>query len=275
MPPAPQPPGPHAAAAVPAPNPSTRQGPLQAGTGSTPRRHPASTGPGTSPCGWPAACPIAVKLVRQFHGAPALRPRIQQRQDLRPPQRQRHPAAVRKHRGRLVAEQLQRRDRNSRPPDILPGRTHGRRSTQGGAAVGRSQQRRRHPDRAPYHPQRVRADGVQRPGNIEHAQRRTRQRVRDGRGCAGPVVVGADQVLGGEQLHRPAGDQRLADGIGADARLGPVRTLGKLQPVRPAQRLPAAHPPQDLTVGVGEHQQVPAGTRIVGQQVLQRGHHLL
>jgi hypothetical protein len=38
---------------------------------------------------------------------------------------------------------------------------------------------------------------------------------------------------------------------------------------------PAAHPPQDVTAGVGEHQQVPAGTGIVGQQVLQRRQYLL
>ncbi|MHA7300868.1 hypothetical protein [Pseudarthrobacter sp. MDT1-22] len=87
--------------------------------------------------------------------------------------------------------------------------------------------------------------------------------IHNGRRRAGPLMVRADQVLGGEQLHRPAGDQRLADGVRADPGLGPVRPFGELQPVRTPQHLRAAHPPEDLAAGVGEYQHVPAGTGIV------------
>lgn len=85
-------------------------------------------------------------------------------------------------------------------------------------------------------------------------------------------MVGADQVLGGKQLHRPAGDQRLADGVCPDPGLGPVRAFGELQPVRPPEYPGAAQPSQDLAVGVCQYQEVPAGTGIGGQQVVQRRH---
>lgn len=48
---------PHEAAAARALNPNVRSGPRRNGRGSTPRHRPASSGPGTSPCGWPAECP--------------------------------------------------------------------------------------------------------------------------------------------------------------------------------------------------------------------------
>lgn len=51
--------------------------------------------------------------------------------------------------------------------------------------------------------------------------------------------------------------------------------FGELQPVRPPQHRRAAHPPEDIAAVVGEHEQVSAGTGIVDQQVVQRGHDLL
>lgn len=86
--------------------------------------------------------------------------------------------------------------------------------------MGRSQERFRHPDGAAHHPQRVRADVVQRSGVVEYAQQPARGRVRDWRRRAGSLVVGADQMLvTGRPVQLFSADQRLADGVNADAGL--------------------------------------------------------
>lgn len=90
-----------------------------------------------------------------------------------------------------------------------------------------------------HHLQRVRAEGVQWSGAVEHAQQPAAGRVGDGRRRASPLVVGADQVLGGEQPHRPT---RTSASLVA---LVPMPAsdqcpFGELQPVRPPQGVAAA-----------------------------------
>lgn len=47
---------------------------------------------------------------------------------------------------------------------------------------------------------------------IEHAQQPAGSRVRNGHRRIGPIMAGEDQMLGGKQRHRRAGEQRPVDG---------------------------------------------------------------
>ena len=84
-----------------------------------------------------------------------------------------------------------------------------------------------------------------------------------GRGRTGPRVQAALVVLGGEQLHRGALDQRGADRVRADRGLGPDRALGEAQRVGPVPHPVAAVAPQHDALGVGDDHDV---LRLVGDR---------
>jgi hypothetical protein len=74
-------------------------------------------------------------------------------------------------------------------------------------------------------------------------------------------VVGADEVLGGEDLHRRVLGQRGTDRVGTDGPLGPAGALGEAQRVGPVPHAGRSLPPQQHAVGVGDDHDVP---RVLG-----------
>ena len=73
---------------------------------------------------------------------------------------------------------------------------------------------------------------------------------------AGPRVVAAQEMLGGEDLHRSMGYQRRADRVGSDRVLTPGGPLDESKPVRTAEHARRPGPPQDPAAGIGDHQDV-------------------
>ncbi len=82
--------------------------------------------------------------------------------------------------------------------------------------------------------------------------------IPDRRSRAGPRVVAAHEMLGGEHLHGTVGHQRGADGVGADGALAPVGALDEPEPVGVVQHRRRAGAPQHPALRVGDDKDVDA-----------------
>ena len=118
------------------------------------------------------------------------------------------------------------------------------------------------------HHRRVR--GVQRAADVDGADQRAGVRVVDGRGRAGPGVDGADQVLGGVDLHRPVDGERGAHRVRADRVFGPAHARREPDGVGRAQQAARALAPQDRPVRVGDDHDVHGLVRDAHQRAAQQ-----
>ena len=81
----------------------------------------------------------------------------------------------------------------------------------------------------------------------------------------------SNEVLGGEDLDGTSGHQRGSDGVGADGLLSPVRALDESETIGPVQHAGLTSTPENVSRGVGDHQDVVAvgdhGVESTGQIV--------
>ena len=120
-----------------------------------------------------------------------------------------------------------------------------------------------------------RVHGLGGPADVDDTQQLAAARVVHGAGGAGPAVVAADEVLGGEDLHRRVLGQRGADRVGADRPLGPAGALGEAQRVGPVPHPGRSLAPQQHAVRVGDDHDVPGVLGHRGQRGPQLGQHLV
>ena len=116
-------------------------------------------------------------------------------------------------------------------------------------------------------------DGLGGPAHVDHAQQLTGPRVVHRARGARPHVVGADEMLRGEDLDRGVLGERGADRVGADHALGPVRALGEAQRVGATAYPAGTLPPEQHAVGVGDDHDVTGVLGDRGQRRAQLGKH--
>ena len=113
-----------------------------------------------------------------------------------------------------------------------------------------------------------RVEGERRSADVDDAQEGPVVRIVHGHSAAVPRVLGGFEVLGGEQLDRRFLGQGGADGIRADDRLGPVRSLDEAEAIGLTTGGGGTVTPQDDPIGIGDDEDEGRGVRAPEQDRL-------